>query len=204
MEKKDLNEILNRMKNASIIEIDDSLKLTNKANITDFTPKKKPSLKDRFKNSINSIKKSKFLMKIKMWFNKTIVNPIKSKKAKRDHNRYVKELKANFAKKFNVDVEKTINIMNSPGYSPVNVDNNQLLVQNRLEINKRKSLYTFAPFIYDVDIVDIHNENLNSELPPVNEIIAEDNKKASKTLDKQHMFFVERPKLTKKKIQRKN
>ena len=143
-------------------------------------------------------------MKIKMWFNKTIVNPIKSKKAKRDHNRYVKELKANFAKKFNVDVEKTINIMNSPGYSPVNVDNNQLLVQNRLEINKRKSLYTFAPFIYDVDIVDIHNENLNSELPPVNEIIAEENKKASKTLYKQHMFFVERPKLTKKKIQRKN
>ena len=199
MKNSDLRKIL-----SEVIDENTSKVFYGRVNPSNFEPKNKPSLKDRFKNSINSIKKSKFLMKIKMWFNKTIVNPIKSKKAKRDHNRYVKELKANFAKKFNVDVEKTINIMNSPGYSPVNVDNNQLLVQNRLEINKRKSLYTFAPFIYDVDIVDIHNENLNSELPPVNEIIAEDNKKASKTLDKQHMFFVERPKLTKKKIQRKN
>lgn len=199
MKNSDLRKIL-----SEVIDENTSKVFYGRVNPSNFEPKKKPSLKDRFKNLINSIKKSKFLMKIKMWFNKTIVNPIKSKKAKRDHNRYVKELKANFAKKFNVDVEKTINIMNSPGYSPVNVDNNQLLVQNRLEINKRKSLYTFAPFIYDVDIVDIHNENLNSELPPVNEIIAEDNKKASKTLDKQHMFFVERPKLTKKKIQRKN
>ena len=199
MKNSDLRKIL-----SEVIDENTSKVFYGRVNPSNFEPKNKPSLKDRFKNLINSIKKSKFLMKIKMWFNKTIVNPIKSKKAKRDHNRYVKELKANFAKKFNVDVEKTINIMNSPGYSPVNVDNNQLLVQNRLEINKRKSLYTFAPFIYDVDIVDIHNENLNSELPPVNEIIAEDNKKASKTLDKQHMFFVERPKLTKKKIQRKN
>ena len=199
MKNSDLRKIL-----SEVIDENTSKVFYGRVNPSNFEPKNKPSLKDRFKNSINSIKKSKFLMKIKMWFNKTIVNPIKSKKAKRDHNRYVKEIKANFAKKFNVDVEKTINIMNSPGYSPVNVDNNQLLVQNRLEINKRKSLYTFAPFIYDVDIVDIHNENLNSELPPVNEIIAEDNKKASKTLDKQHMFFVERPKLTKKKIQRKN
>jgi len=199
MKNSDLHKIL-----SEVIDENTSKVFYGRVNPSNFEPKKKPSLKYRFKNSINSIKKSKFLMKIKMWFNKTIVNPIKSKKAKRDHNRYVKELKANFAKKFNVDVEKTINIMNSPGYSPVNVDNNQLLVQNRLEINKRKSLYTFAPFIYDVDIVDIHNENLNIELPPVNEIIAEDNKKASKTLDKQHMFFVERPKLTKKKIQRKN
>ena len=199
MKNSDLRKIL-----SEVIDENTSKVFYGRVNPSNFEPKKKPSLKDRFKNLINSIKKSKFLMKIKMWFNKTIVNPIKSKKAKRDHKRYVKELKANFAKKFNVDVEKTINIMNSPGYSPVNVDNNQLLVQNRLEINKRKSLYTFAPFIYDVDIVDIHNENLNSELPPVNEIIAEDNKKASKTLDKQHMFFVERPKLTKKKIQRKN
>ena len=199
MKNSDLRKIL-----SEVIDENTSKVFYGRVNPSNFEPKNKPSLKDRFKNSINSIKKSKFLMKIKMWFNKTIVNPIKSKKAKRDHNRYVKEIKANFAKKFNVDVEKTIKVMNSPGYSPVNVDNNQLLVQNRLEINKRKSLYTFAPFIYDVDIVDIHNENLNSELPPVNEIIAEDNKKASKTLDKQHMFFVERPKLTKKKIQRKN
>ena len=199
MKNSDLRKIL-----SEVIDENTSKVFYGRVNPSNFEPKKKPSLKDRFKNLINSIKKSKFLMKIKMWFNKTIVNPIKSKKAKRDHNRYVKEIKANFAKKFNVDVEKTIKVMNSPGYSPVNVDNNQLLVQNRLEINKRKSLYTFAPFIYDVDIVDIHNENLNSELPPVNEIIAEDNKKASKTLDKQHMFFVERPKLTKKKIQRKN
>lgn len=197
MEYKDLNEVLAKMKYG------DNLQPSNKFITTDFTPKKKPNFKIRFKisisNLIKSIKKSKILMKIKTWFNKTIINPIKTKRDKRRHNRYVKELKSNFAKKFNVDVDKTIETMNKPGYSPANIDNNKLLVKNRLEINKRKSLYKFAPFIYDVEIVDIHNENLNSELPSVNDIINDENEKSKTTLDKQNDFFIKRPELTKGK-----
>ena len=194
MEKRDLNEILTRMKSG------DNVQPIFKVSSTDFTPKKKPSFKVRFKkaitNTINSIKKSKFLMKIKTWFNKTIAQPIKDKRAKRAHGKYVKELKENFSKKFNVNVDKTINIMNGPGYSPANIDNNKLLIENRLEINKRKSLYKFAPIMYNPEFVDIHNENINFENPDISQIISDETNKAKDNLDKQGEFFSKRPNLT--------
>jgi hypothetical protein len=203
MKHNDLHKIL-----TEVIDENTSKIFYGRVNPNNFEPKKKPSFKERFKNMIlnigNKIKKAKILVLIKNWFNKTIIQPIKTKRTKIAHDRHVKLLKKNFSKSFNVDVEAMIKVMNSPGYSPSNIDNNQLLIENRLEINKRKSLYKFSPFIYDVDIVDIHNENLNSELPTINEIKINDNLQASKTLDKQHKFFVERPKLTKIKIQRKN
>jgi len=196
MEKKDLNEILGRMKSG------DSAQniMLSKFKSTDFTPKKKPNLKVRFKkmitNMINSIKKLDFLMKIKTWFNNTIAQPIKDKRAKRAHDKYVKELKYNFSKKFNVDVNKTINIMNGPGYSPSNIDNNKLLIENRLEINKRKSLYKFAPIMYNPEFVDIHNENINLENPDISQIISYETDKAKDDLNKQGEFFSKRPNLT--------
>jgi hypothetical protein len=196
MEKKDLNEILSRMKSGDSVQniMQPSFRST------DFTPKKKPTLKVRFKklvtNTINSIKKSKFLMKIKTWFNKTIAQPIKDKRTKRAHDKYVKELKENFSKKFNVNVDKTINIMNGPGYSPPNIDNNKLLIENRLEINKRKSSYTFAPFMYNPEFVDIHNENINLENPNIRQIMSDETDKAKDDLDKQGEFFSKRPNLT--------
>lgn len=195
MEKKDLNKILGRM-----ISGDDGIQNILKVSPTDFTPKKKPTLKVRFKklvtNTINSIKKSKFLMKIKTWFNNTIAQPIKDKRAKIAHDKYVKELKYNFSKKFNVDVNKTINIMNGPGYSPTNIDNYDLLIKNSLDINKRKSLYKFAPLTYNPEFIDIHNENLNLENPDINQIITDETSKATDNLNKQGEFFSKRPHLT--------
>jgi hypothetical protein len=195
MERKDyLNEILTKMKSG------DNIQPILKVSSTDFTPKKKPSFKVRFKKvitkTISSIKKSKFLMKIKTWFNETITQPIKTKRAKRVHDKYVKELKENFSKKFNVNVDKTINIMNGPGYSPANIDNNKLLIENRLEINKRKLLYKFAPIMYNPEFVDIHNENINFENPDISQIISDETNKAKDNLDKQGEFFSKRPNLT--------
>ena len=196
MKHNDLHKIL-----TEVIDDNTSKIFYGRVNPSNFEVKKKPSFKERFKNMIsnigNKIKKVKTLVLIKNWFNKTIVQPIKTKRAKIAHNKDVKLLKKNFSKRFNVDVEAMIKLMNSPGYSPLDIDNNQLLVKNRLDINKRKSLYKFAPFIYDVDIVDIHNENLNSELPSIAEIKDNDSLEASKTLDKQHDFFIKRPELTK-------
>lgn len=193
MEKIDLNEIITRMKSGYTAPV-------CKVSLTDFTPKKKPSLKVRFKkmikNAISSIKKSKFLMKIKTWVNKTITQPIRDKKNKIAHDKYVKELKENFSKKFNIDVNKTINIMNGPGYSPTNIDNDELLIKNSLEINKRKSLYKFAPLTYNPEFVDIHNENLNLKNPDINQIITDETSKATDNLNKQDEFFSERPHLT--------
>jgi hypothetical protein len=189
------NELLEAMKKASDKTIfNDSFK------VTDFTPKKKTPFKIRLKNSIkkffNKFKKLKFLMKIRTWFNKTITQPIKDKRAKRVHDKYVKELKENFSKKFNVDVEKTINIMNGPGYSPANIDNDKLLIENRLEINRRKLSYTFAPSMYNPEFIDIHNENINFENPNIRQIMSDETDKAKDVLDKQSEFLRKRPNLT--------
>lgn len=168
--------------------------------VTDFTPKKKPTLKERIKKSVTNLfsklKKSKLVLTIKNWWFNNIKNPIRQKRAKKERENYVKELKANFAKKFNVDVEKTIRVMNHPNYSPYEVDNDRLLVENRLDINKRKSLYKFAPFIYEPEIVDVHNENLNTNNPPINEIINSDDDKSRNELTKQENFLKKRPHLT--------
>ena len=168
--------------------------------VTDFTPKKKPTLKERIKKSVSNlfskVKKTKLVLTIKNWWFVNITNPIKQKKAKKEHENYVKELKDNFAKKFNVNVEKTIKIMSQSAYSPYEFDNDRLLIENRLDINKRKSLYKFAPFIYEPEIVDVHNENLNLDNPPINEIITSDNDKASNDLTKQENFLKKRPHLT--------
>lgn len=168
--------------------------------VTDFTPKKKLTLKERIKKSITNLfsklKKSKLVLTIKNWWFNNVKNPIKQKKGKREREKYVKELKDNFSKKFNVDVEKTIKIMTQSAYSSYEVDNDKLLVENRLDINKRKTLYKFAPFVYEPEIVDVHNENLNLDNPPMNEIITTDNDKALNDLTKQEKFFKKRPHLT--------
>jgi hypothetical protein len=187
-------ELLDAMKRPSV-----NISLEKKS-VIDFTPKKKISFKEKVKNYINGlfskVKKSKFLTNIKNWFDNKFIKPRQEKRAKKEHERYVKELKANFSKKFNVDVEKTIKIMGQPGYSPHEVDNNQLLIENRLEINKRKSLNKIPPIMYNPEIVDIHNENLNKNNPTFSEISSDDYNKVNDTLDKQLEFFRKRPHLT--------
>ena len=193
------NELLEAMKKASDKTIfNDSFK------VADFTPKKKTPFKIRLKNSIkkffNKFKKSKFLMKIKNWYYNNIKKPIQDKKEEKYKLTYVKELKENFSKKFNVDVEKTIKIMSQPGYSPYTVDNNDLLIQNRIEINKTKVILgnRISPFLYEPDIIDIHNENinLNEGNPTFEELVRIENMKASTSANKQYEFFNKRPHLT--------
>lgn len=197
MEKKNNNsEFITMLKNITESQMQERIV------VADFAPKqkKKLTIKDKFKNLLtkftNKVKKPKLLIAIKNWYRKTFTEPIRVKKAKIEKEKYIKELKSNFSKKFNVDVEKAISIMDSPGYSPPNIDSNQLLIENRLDINKRKSRYKFAPFIYDVDIVDVHNENLNPEYPTITEITSNDNIESLNSLDKQDEFFKKRPHLT--------
>jgi hypothetical protein len=197
MEKKNNNsEFITMLKNITESQMQERIV------VADFAPKqkKKLTIKDKFLNLLkkftNKVKISKLLIAIKNWYRKTFTEPIRVKKAKIEKEKYIKELKSNFSKKFNVDVEKAISTMNSPEYSPPNIDNNQLLIENRLDINKRKSMYKFAPFIYDVDIVDVHNENLNPEYPSINELTTSGDTESLNLLDKQLEFFNKRPHLT--------
>jgi hypothetical protein len=167
MEKNNKSEFITMLKNIT------ESQLQERVTVADFAPvrKEKLTIKQRLKKLtlrlFNKVKKSKILVKLKTWFNNTLVKPYQTKKAKREEE--------NFSKKFNVDIEKSISVMSGPGYSPANIDNDSLLIANRLDINKRKSMYKFAPFIYDVDIVDIHNENINPEYPSVTDIITNEN-----------------------------
>jgi len=198
MRNKLPNEILEAMKNAK--DTNHINGFNNSFTKTDFTSKKKPTIKDKVKKSIakffNNIKNSKLIVGVKNWFYVKFIKPAKEKRAKKEHDNYVKELKDNFSKKFNVDVEKTIKIMSQPGYSPYQYDNDALLVENRLDINKRKSLYKFAPFMYSPEIVDIHNENLNTNNPSFDNIVSNESNKANESLDKQLEFYRKRPHLT--------
>lgn len=167
--------------------------------VTDFTPKKKSSFKIRFKtfitNILTKVKKSKFFKKIKNWFKNTIIEPVKYKIAERKHKKYIKELKKNFNKRFNTDVNRITSIMNINSSNDKEIDNNELLVQNRLDINKRKSLYKFPPFVYEPEIIDVHNENLIEENPNLNEIISDENRKAWDSVHKQYDFYQKRDRL---------
>jgi hypothetical protein len=198
MKNKLPKSLLDAMKNAK--EVSNVNEFDNSFTKTDFTPKKKVSNKEKIKKSIakffSNIKNAKLVVNIKSWFYNKFIKPNKEKKKKKEYDDYVKELKSNFSKKFNVNVEKTIEIMSQPGYSPYVVDNDRLLIENRLDINKRKSLYKFAPFVYEPKIVDVHNENLNSNNPTIDEIKSNDSNKANDDLNKQLNFYKKRPHLT--------
>jgi hypothetical protein len=90
--------------------------------------------------------------------------------------------------------------MNDPGYSPHQYDNNDLLVENRIQINKTKDILgnRISPFLYEPDIIDIHNENihLNEGNLTFEELVRIENIKASTSANKQYEFFSKRPNLT--------
>jgi hypothetical protein len=171
---------------------------------TNFTPKKKPSLFTRLKKSVNNffkkVRNTKTVKFIFNWWSNNVTKPYQDYKKDREHKKYVKKLKKGFSEMFNVDVEKTINIMKGSDYNPSTFDKNQLLVENRLEINKIKSILgnKMAPFIQDLEIVDIHNENLNPENLPLNEIISNEHNKASQSLKDQESFYKNKNKLKSK------
>lgn len=175
-------------------------KFDEKFERTDFRPKKKPTLKERINKSVTNLfsklKKSKLVLTLKNWWLNNIKKPIKQKRAEKKHENYVKELKANFSEKFNVDVEKNLRLMKHPSYSPNEIDSDRLLIENGIDINKRKSRYKFAPFIYEPEIVDVHNENLKPGNPTINEIINSDVNKYMSELIKQEKFLKKRPHLT--------
>lgn len=167
---------------------------------TDFTPKKKPSLFARLKKSINNFfKKTKNSKVVKFIFNlwsNNVTKPIQERKAKKEREKYVKELKNNFNETFNVDtnhINKLIDATKPNLNEDYKIDH---LIENSVEINKLKSKGKVAPFIYEPEIIDIHNENLNLENPELYKLIDDDSRIAKNELTKQENFIKRKEKLT--------
>ena len=119
----------------SIGAVNTTNKFDEKFSRTNFTPKKKPSLFTRLKKSVNNFFKNarntKVVKFIFNWWSNNVTKPYQDYKKDRERKKYVKELKKEFSEMFNVDVEKTINIMKGSDYNPSTFDKNQLLVENR-------------------------------------------------------------------------
>ena len=167
---------------------------------TDFTPKKKPSLFARLKKSVNNfLKKIKNSKVVKFIFNlwsNNVTKPIQERKAKKSREKYLKELKNNFNETFNVDtnhINKLIDATKPNLNEDYKIDH---LIENSVEINKLKSKGKVAPFIYEPEIVDIHNENLNLENPELYKLIDDDGRIAKNELTKQENFIKRKEKLT--------
>lgn len=182
------------------IGVSTSNKFEEKFKRTDFTPKKKPSLFARLKKSVNNffkkIKNSKVVKFIFNLWSNNVTKPIQERKAKKEHEKYVKELKANFNEKFNVDtnhINKLIDATKANLNEDYKIDH---LIENSVEINKLKSKLKISPFFYEPEIVDIHNENLNFENPELYRLIDDDNRIAKNELTKQENFIKRKEKLT--------
>lgn len=167
---------------------------------TDFTPKKKPSLFARLKKSVNNfLKKIKNSKVVKFIFNlwsNNVTKPIQERKVKKSREKYLKELKNNFNETFNVDtnhINKLIDATKPNLNEDYKIDH---LIENSVEINKLKSKGKVAPFIYEPEIVDIHNENLNLENPELYKLIDDDSRIAKNELTKQENFIKRKEKLT--------
>lgn len=167
---------------------------------TDFTPKKKPSLFARLKKSINNffkkIKNSKMVKFIFNLWSNNVTKPIQERKAKKSREKYLKDLKNNFNETFNVDtnhINKLIDATKPNLNEDYKIDH---LIENSIEINKLKSKGKVSPFIYEPEIVDIHNENLNLENPELHKLIDDDGRIAKNELTKQENFIKRKEKLT--------
>ena len=217
MGQKNLNYLLDVLKKSQVkLELGDSLNkelddlLKNSPleseyknsyyKSTNFTPKKKPSLFARLKKLVNNffkkIKNSKTIKNIfNFWYN-NVTKPIQERKAKKEREKYVKELKKNFNETFNVDtnhINKLIDATKPNLNEDYKIDH---LIENSVEINKLKSKSKVAPFIYEPEIVDIHNENLNLENPELHKLIDDDGRIAKNELTKQENFIKRKEKLT--------
>jgi hypothetical protein len=217
MGQKNLNYLLDVLKKSQVkLELGDSLNkelddlLKNSPleseyknsyyKSTNFTPKKKPSLFARFKKTVNNffkkIKNSKVVKFIFNLWSNNVTKPIQERKAKKSREKYVKELKKNFNETFNVDtnhINKLIDATKPNLNEDYKIDH---LIENSVEINKLKSKGKVAPFIYEPEIVDIHNENLNLENPELHKLIDDDGRIAKNELTKQENFIKRKEKLT--------
>ena len=130
------------------------------------------------------------------WWANNVTKPIKERKTKKERENYVKRLKAKFGEKFNVDINHVNRLMDATKHDSSNDFRINQLIENSVEINKRKLRFAEPPYHYEPEIVDIHNENLNLENPELYRLVDDDGRIAKNELTKQENFIKRREKLT--------
>ncbi len=141
-----------------------------------------------------SIKKTIKIVKEKInitWYNiiiKPFLNYLDKKKKEREHVNLVNE----FEKKFSTDIDRVKYIMykdddnNHINIDPVGHEKylNEKLLEGRGHMLKIHKYVNKTSFLYDPEIIDIHNDNLNPNAPTISEISKRDYKQISDSFAK--------------------
>lgn len=138
---------------------------------------------------INTLKKiSEFFKNI---WNRFVISKYTKLKKERELKLKLKDIKDDFEKRFNLSTEEIKEIMYHERvasyrdeYEKLNYLKNELVKGREHMLNVHKYV-SKTPFLYEPDVVDIHNENLHFNTKSISEIMNEDYEKVRLNLKEQ-------------------
>jgi hypothetical protein len=156
------------------------------------------------------------LTSLNNWFNQTFIKPVKTfftkeksqkekeaeeflnkqKEAELKRQQEKEKLISEFETEYNINHKRTLEIINfveQPNVLPPHIID--LFKENATNINSLKEEYNFRPKLYNPEIIEIHNENLNPENPTLNELIIKNRETDNLELLKQEKFEKRKDKL---------
>lgn len=148
-------------------------------------------------NSLNKTAKKlfkKLTTKIKSFLNRVFVTPVQKYLEEKEKDRKHKRIINEFEKTFNTDIDKIKAIMyrKDPKNFGLYVDPekhekyiNETLMQGRQHIIKINKYIGKTPLLYEPDMVEIHNENLNPNVPTLEALIEMDGNNIKNAFKKQ-------------------
>lgn len=118
-----------------------------------------------------------------------IVSKFKQRKNKSNLEAKIREAKIDFETKLNVNLDEVIDIMyskaaNRDDYERLNFLNEEL-IKGRAHILNIHKYVSKTPYLYEPDVVDIHNEHCHNNTVTLNEIIKRENDSTSHSLKQQ-------------------
>lgn len=119
-----------------------------------------------------------------LWF-KYVMSPRQKRKEKQLEKENIKNLKKRFEKDFNISPESVVKMINTDNKHQTSRDYlNEKLVEGRIAM--RSSFGYKTPYLFDPEIIDIHNENIDRpSYPSIERIKSNDNDATTNILNHQ-------------------
>ena len=140
---------------------------------------------------MKSIKWKNLFDKVKALYDKYVTEPLKKRKEKTDYNKKISDIKKDFEKRFNINIDwvnkiMAINAKNDEQFFSKRERMTEDLIAGRINtINAKTKSGWRTPFFYDPEICDIHNEHLNLKAKTIEQISSEDLSKSQTSLKAQ-------------------
>ena len=139
----------------------------------------------KMKNTIVKFWVLKIKLPIKnLWF-KYVGKPMLDKKLAKEELKKTEELKKQFSKMYG-DYDEIKKLM----YTKPHLQTDDTILYQDLINNRKQMIMTntsHTPFLFEPEIIDIHNENLNPNAPLLEDLIKFDDEKAKSEIKKQEL-----------------